>query len=169
MPRVHHVKKALKDNRVCKKGEEYFWWVNKTGLRSSVKRMSKTRPKPSQLTTSEFLSEYYSVQEDMQEAQPQSVEDLQSLRDEWAERIREIGEGCRERFENMPEGLQQGDTGQLLEQRADGMESWANDLEGIDLDFDEDEVGEGEKKETALDEFLAEKLDDISGCDPGVD
>ena len=37
----------------------------------------------------------------------------------------------------MPDSLQQGPTGELLQGRADSCEEWADSLEGVDLDVDE--------------------------------
>ncbi len=51
MPRVTHVKKARKDNPVCKAGESYYWWK----FRYGGKRYSLTRPRPSQLTQSAYF------------------------------------------------------------------------------------------------------------------
>ena len=67
MPKVHHVKKARKDNRAVKKGESYYWWK----FAYSSKRYSKTYPKASQLTQSDKLSRYYEAQE--------TVDDLNAL------------------------------------------------------------------------------------------
>jgi hypothetical protein len=63
MPRVHHVKKARKDNPVAKVGESYYWWKNFR----SPKRFSKTFPKRSQLTGSDKLSRLYGAAEDVSE------------------------------------------------------------------------------------------------------
>jgi len=50
MPRVHFVKHARKDNDLVKKGESYYWWK----FRFTGKCMSKTPPRKSQLTESEY-------------------------------------------------------------------------------------------------------------------
>lgn len=59
MPRVHFVKKARKDNPVAKRGESYYWWK----FRYGPKRYSKTQPKASELTQSQYLSVIYECQE----------------------------------------------------------------------------------------------------------
>lgn len=168
MPKVHFVKKALKDNPVAKKGESYYWWKPKVGGRGGAKRYSKDRPKPSQLTQSEFLSAVYSLQEEMAEAQADTADDLIGLRDGWVESIREIGQECQDKFDNMPDGLQQGDTGQTLEERAQAMEQWADDLEAVDLDdAPEPTDKETEGDESALAKWVEEKLDELKNvsCD----
>ena len=45
----------------------------------------------------------------------------------------QIAEEEREKFDNMPEGLQQGDRAQAMEEAADALESAASDLDNVDL------------------------------------
>lgn len=62
MPKVNFVRKAQKDNAVAKRGESYYWWK----FRYGPKQMSKTRPKPSDLTQSQYLKVIYACQERFQ-------------------------------------------------------------------------------------------------------
>jgi hypothetical protein len=135
MAKVNFVKAARKDYQEhgIKKGEPYYHW----SFRFGGKRISKIKPKPSQLTNSPFTSELYAIQEEIADAAPADKDSLKDMVDDWAGRARELGEQSQESFDNMPEGLQQGDTGQMLEERANAMSQWADDLEGVDLD-DED-------------------------------
>lgn len=137
MPRVHHVKKA----RVARKeygikvGDSYYWWKTRMkGQRDGRMHYSKTRPRPSQLTMSEYLGTAYGIQEGIEdECQTVATKDdvnafadtLRSAADE----VRELGSAQEEKFNNMPDGLQQGDIGQLLEQRAQACETIADELE----------------------------------------
>lgn len=62
----------------------------------------------------------------------QNREDLQKAIDkatEAMETIRRIAEEEREKFDNLPEGLQQGDKGQAIEQAADGLEQAADEID----------------------------------------
>ena len=59
-----------------------------------------------------------------------------------ADSLEELAQECRDAYDNMPEGLQQGDTGQLLEQRAEGCEEAANAIRDITDGFDEDAIRE---------------------------
>lgn len=124
-------RKARKDypNDGIKKGDQYWYVKIKTGARSS-KVMRQIAPfKPSQLTSSPYLSTLYGWEESKsQVTSPDDLEDLITT-------IRELGEQCQESFENMPEGLQQGDTGQLLEERANACEEAANELEEIQTEW----------------------------------
>lgn len=161
MPRVHHVKKArkAKPKHGIKVGDSYFWWKTRMkGMKAGTMHYSKTRPRPSQLTMSEYFGTAYAIQENIEDAceNVETKEDVQMLAEtfrESAEQVRELGEQQEEKFNNMPEGLQQGDTGQLLEQRSqqcqtvadeleaagDSLESWEPDLTDIDQP-EEDEI-----------------------------
>jgi hypothetical protein len=46
-----------------------------------------------------------------------AVSDIENIRDEFQDGL-----------DNMPEGLQQGDTGQLIQERIDGLEEWLQEL-----------------------------------------
>lgn len=150
MPTVHHVK-ARKDNQVVKAGEYYYWW--KFGPRFP-KQYSKTRPRASQLTTSEFLGAVYSIQEDMDDATPADVTELESLVSEWKLQIEDARDQAQTNFDNMPESLQGGDTGQLLESRVNDCDDWISNLDAIDYT-----LGEGEE--------LDDKLQEVKDANPG--
>lgn len=144
MPKVTFVKVARKDypEHNIKKGESYYWWKFKFG----GKNYSKTQPKASQLTQSDFLSQLYDIQDRLGELTADNIEDLQSEVESIAEELNQLAEECHEKHDNMPEGLQEGEVGQMLEERADACENAAGELEGIDFEYDEqnalDEVRE---------------------------
>lgn len=141
MPKVNFVKSAAKDNPVCKKGESYYWWK----FRYGGKHYSLTPPKASQLTQSEFLSTLYNLQEQRDNLvssfrEGKDYDSFKSDVESLAEEFTTLGSECQDKFDNMPEGLQQGDVGQLLETRANKCEEIASELtdaaEG-DGDYDE--------------------------------
>ncbi len=197
MPRVY-TQKARKDypNEGIKKGDIYYKWSIKTGPASGIDYRSKTPPKPSQLTGSPFLQELYSIQEEIETLTAETAEDLKSQMEDIIGRIENLRDETQGSLDNMPEGLQQGDTGQLLQERIDGLDGWISDLEGVDLDFEfdeeEPETPDQEKEEsdedfakretefeTELEEFKARKseaeaefvqaaIDEIQGTDPGL-
>lgn len=156
MPRVHHVKKARKKNPVVDAGEEYYWW--KFAFRP--KQFSKTYPKRSQLTQSDFLSQVYDLEDDRiaKLSTDMSLEDLQSERDELVEEIRTLGEECQEKLDNMPEQLQYAPSGETLQNRVDECENWASELENIDISTEEDLSDE--EKETEKERVVEE----LSSC-----
>ena len=173
MPKVNFVKAAAKDNRVAKKGESYYWW----SFRFGGKHMSKTPPRPSQLTQSDFLSRQMELEERIGDLKADSLEDLKSEVEEIVSEIQSLGEEQADKVGNLPDSLQQGPTGELLEGRASSCEDWAGELEGVDLEADEptdedasndmdtaeptledisdDDVGKDETKESVLEERRA--------------
>jgi len=126
-------RKARKDypaNGIAK-GDDYFFCQIKTGPRSSRVMRSKTPFKQSQLTTSPFKSGFLAAQEEWDGSDKQP-DDMRAA----GEAIREIGQECQGSFDNMPEGLQQGETGQLLENRASECERIADELDGFADEFE---------------------------------
>ena len=126
MPRVTLVKKARKDNSVCKAGESYYWWK----FRYGGKHLSRTYPTRSQLTQSNFYATLWDAEDNL--STPDDVNDIQRFVDDLnglAEDIRGLGEECQSSYDNMPEGLQEGDTGQLLETRVEECERLASEIE----------------------------------------
>lgn len=129
MPRVTRVEHAAKDypQYGIKKGDTYYWWK----FRYGGKRYSLTPPKGSQLTQSSFYSTLRSAEESISDASDEdlataiadAISDLESLRDEQ--------EG---NLQNMPEALQSGPTGELLQNRVDEVQSLIDELEGINTD-----------------------------------
>lgn len=160
MPKVHHVKKArraLPDHDI-KVGDSYYWWANRApGSRSGFKRFSKTPPRPSQTVGSPYMQAAYAIEEGLDDCinlDPiLTAEDVNALAQsftEAAEEARSLGEETREKFDNMPEGLQQGDTGQLLEARADACEAVADELENAASELESWEPDEDCKKEDEI-------------------
>ena len=169
MPKVHH-RKARKDypNDGIRKGDMYYIARIKTGPRSSRTIRSLTPIPQSKLTSSPFKSGWYA----MLEGWPDVIT-TDAIR-EVASVIAELGEEAEASYENMPESLQEGETGQLLYARyehcqttADELETIADDLDNLDEpqepDFDPadytDETAEMSGDEAA--EFLTEKEQEL--------
>jgi hypothetical protein len=127
MARIHE-RKAAKDypGTDIKKGDTYYYVQIKTGPRSSRTIRSKIRPKRWQLTGSEFYSTLWQIEDERFDG----VAEASDLKD-IAEELRTLGEEQQEKFDNMPDGLQQGDTGQLLEARAENCGTWADEIETV--------------------------------------
>lgn len=168
MPRVHYVKSARVAHGDIKVGEPYYWWK----FRYGGKRTSKTPPKQSQLTQSDYLQRIYSLEEQDQpdfdmlgDALDNTKSELESLRDEQQEKL-----------DNMPENLRESSSsGQMLQERYDALESSVSDLDSVDVpegDTIEEEVrdehspeeweelGEERQKELIA-ERKSEKVDEI--------
>ena len=140
MPRVHHVKKARKDNPAVKKGEPYYWWK----FAFSPKRFSKTRPRASQLTQSDKLSRYYEAQETIEDLDAQG--DIQSIIEvlqEVAENIQEIADEYQEGADNILSHFEVSSTAEECEEKSYACESTAisieeaiSELENLELSDD---------------------------------
>lgn len=139
MARIH-LRKAAKDYPAngIKKSDQYYFVKIKTGPYSSRTIRSLTRPKRWELTTSDFYSQLWPI-EDERFGEVTEASDLNDI----ASDLRALGDEQQGKFDNMPDGLQQGDTGQQVELRstqcgewADAIETIANDLESKLAEFD---------------------------------
>jgi hypothetical protein len=160
MTKAHFVKRARKDyaDHDIKKGESYYWWKFMRGGRGGPKIFSKTAPKASQLTQSEFLSQIYDLQDRISELviDSSSIEDFDSEVQSIIDDIRSLGEEQSDKYSNMPDGLQNGDVGQLLQDRADGCEQWASDLEGIDIKVEKEQGESDDDFQSRCEDLLTE-------------
>lgn len=168
MARLNFVAKAAKDNPVCKKGESYFWWKHMVGGRGGPKQYSKNRPPRSRLT----MSEYYGTAYDLADEQWPGVCDEASL-EEFKSSVEELRDAEQEKLDNMPDGLRDGPTGELLQERVDECESLISDLENVEfpdepddkdapLDEDDDDFGEYETQGERYDAKVKEAIEEVS-------
>ena len=169
MPRVTSVKKAQKSQGECskcgvkiKKGDGYRWWKFRFGGRYVRCLKLECAPKPSDLTRSEFYGTLYGVEESLRSALDDFRKggdpvDLAGTLNELAEELRNLGSECQDKLDNMPEGLQQGDTGQLLENRAQECESKADELESAASEVEAIELYDNLAKYLADNEVVREE------------
>lgn len=141
--KVTHVKSARKavPSQGIEVGDSYYWWK----FRRGGKRYSKTYPRRSQLTQSEFLASLYDMQDDI--GNLEANDDLADTVSEYIDRLRGMAEECEEKIQNMPESLHESDTANLLQSRADTCNEAADEFEQIDFEDDS--------------ETLKEKLDQV--------
>ena len=143
---------AAKDypNEGIKKGDQYWFAKIKTGPQSSFTIRSKTPISRSRLTSSEFLATAYDISDCIADAE--TVDDLKQCKDD----LEALRDETREKFDNLPEGLQAGPTGELLEERVQKCEDLLSELENaIDaLDEDEDEP-ESERVKRAVEDHVS--------------
>src|SRR5687768_5532152 len=133
MPRVTIVKAARKAQGTCGKcsakisvGDGYRWWKFRYGGRRVRCVKPECAPRAGDLTQSAFYSQLYDIQDSFQAAvDNQSADDLRAAADE----LRSLGEECSSYRDNMPDSLQDSETGELLQTRADECESRASDIE----------------------------------------
>lgn len=121
------------DPIVIAKGESYYWWQ----FKNSSKQFSKTRPKPSQLTQSNYLSTLYGIQESLEDITASNTDELQEAVDDIKTQLEELRDTTQESLDNMPDSLQSSPTGELLQERIDALENAISEVEGIDTDYDE--------------------------------
>ncbi len=189
MPKVFTAK-AAKDypEHDIKKGDTYYHWSFFRG----PKIMSKTRPRPSQLTGSSKLSTILAVQEELEDnlnnaTCPDDVRDaLQGAIDGAESSIDEYNDAISNLEDGFPNGCPQIDE---TEMARDSIEAWKDELEsaqaeveGLDannyLDEDERRVEIVEKLENFLDrtpteeeitkafhEISVDSFDDLIGCE----
>jgi len=133
MPRVHR-RKAAKNypEDGIKKGDIYYTWK----FRWRRPCRSLKRPRPSQLTQSEFLGQAYSLQEQVEDMESPALsegedgvsnfaDNLRTIADE----VRSLGEEQADKVYNMPESLQESETADLLNQRNEACESLSDEIE----------------------------------------
>lgn len=185
MPKVTFVKaarKAIPEADIAK-GESYYWWK----FRHGGLHRSKTPPKPSQLTQSSFLSTVRDIQERAENIASSlrsgdiTCSDAYSELQDLAQEVRDAGDEAQSSLDNMPESLQQGPTGEMLQTRIDHCEEVASEIEGIEegdednLELDDDDLpadateeqkAEREQKEdeerTRLREEIADEIEAVS-------
>lgn len=151
MARAHFVKRARKaiPSAGVEIGDSYYWWK----FRYGGKHVSKTPPRASQLTGSDKLSRAYAAAEALEDItvdEDSTLDDLKEQVQQVADDVNEIAEEYRENRDNMPEGLQEGDVGQQMEENAESLESWASDIEQCLDSVDEDEEGWQDEARNAI-------------------
>lgn len=163
MPRVTTVNKAQKDQGACGKcgneikvGSSYRWWKFRYGGRRVRCAKPECAPKASDLTQSAFYSTLADLTDRLQGALDDfrgggDASDLSSELSDIASEVRTLGEECQEKLDNMPEGLQQGDTGQLLQTRAEECDSKADDLENAASELDSFEISDDDDENEQAD------------------
>lgn len=139
MARVKTVKESRKEVQCGKCSDElpigssYRWWAFRFGGKRVRCMKSECSPRASELTNNEYMSTLLSCEERLDDAVGEFIDngDLDALKSEMGEVADEVDEHGQEqqgKFDGMPEGLQQGDTGQLLEQRAEACDTLAGEI-----------------------------------------
>lgn len=149
MARQTHVKKAQKDQGTCTKcgepivaGQAYVWVKLRPGGPRSSLRLARHEGCPnwrqSELTFSKMRG-VYAAEEELTDAVEAATtpEDVTSAMEAWSEAVREVAEEYRESAENIRDGFGH-DTyrSEELDEKADELESWADDgesaLDGVE-------------------------------------
>ena len=152
MARVNTVQKSRKE-KVCGRcgktipvGSKYFY-VDFCSGRTAV-RCESCGFKRSETTENYYLQSVYGLQEDYEERLHNSTgEDLEDIKNDLVSDLENLRDECQERFDNIPEQLQDGDAGQLLQERIDSLDEVASDVDSTYVQNFEDwreENGYGE-------------------------
>ena len=147
MGKIYKIEKSRKEytcsrcGKKIEKGQPYL--RGELNFSKPIIRCPKCGLQHWEVTTSEYQlnvgeivyrwNENYEVSED---GRDNIISDLEEIKDE-----------LQDRLDNMPEGLQQGDTGCLLQARIDSLDGAIYDLESIDFDDDnfDDDVDEEDR------------------------
>jgi hypothetical protein len=133
MPKVH-TQVAAKDypEHGIKKGDTYYKW----SFRYGGTHKSLTYPKQSQLTQSDFLQRVYDMNETLEDLNGKSFEEqyglVQALEDLLCE-IEELRDEQEEKLSNMPDSLQYGPIGELLQERYDSLDEFYNEVDSAKM------------------------------------
>ena len=84
---------------------------------------------------SAYLREWYSIDQELSEF----MGDLEAF-NTIIDRIRELGESAQEKYDNLPEGMQESYTGTLLENRRDECAELAQQCESIAQEWDDGDL-----------------------------
>lgn len=150
-------------------GESYYTWC----FYGRQPQYSKERPKPSQLTQNWFKQELYSIQEKIEDFEPEEIEDVATFIDEIRNDAESLRDECQEHLDNMPEQLQDSDSGQTLQERIDNLDSVIVDIDNFDSEFEseiekeDDETDEEflERQSEEKQQWLDDKMSEINDID----
>ena len=168
-PKARKEYKCSKCGEVIKIGDTYL--KGTPFRRSPVIRCTECGLRSWELSSSDYIQGVGRVCDCWEEDYGCDEDTAQSIADE----LDSIKEQCQDSLDNMPEGLQEGDTGQLLQERIDNLEYAISDLEAIDYgtlkenakdDVDSDEgTDEYEAElEEKTKEALREEIESSLGC-----
>ena len=165
--------KCSKCGEVIRKGDTYFKGV--PFRRAPIIRCQKCGLRHWELSSSNYVQSVGRLVENWQDDYELGEDTAQSIVDE----LSNIQEECQDSLDNMPEGLQEGDTGQLLQERIDNIQEAIDELDSIDYDSikenaetdftSEYEEGTPEYQNELEGEIESELIDAITDALSGLD
>ena len=169
MPQVHHVSKCRRSPGACSlcskeiaTGEPYYWWQFAFAPKSI--RCDNHPPKPKDLTRSAFWGTLLGIQEE-DFSGAEDTDAVESLRDDVVSQLEDLKSEIEGNLSNMPDSLQQGSTGELLQERIDALDEAISNLQGVDCTAAEpDDDDDDEAKQEQLDARLQEIRDDLTSA-----
>jgi len=167
MPRVKYVK-ARKDYPQfgIEKGDHHYVWSMKMTYGGVTKR-SKTPPRESQLTLSPYKGAAFAINEslsddfvnvnleewELEDFAQRIVESLESA----IEGAEELRDETQESLDAMPDGLQEGPTGELLQERIQALEDFISEADRMKDEAESFELsGDHDEDQDTLEDILEE-------------
>ena len=133
-PKARKEYKCSKCGETIKVGDTYL--KGTPFRRSPVIRCTKCGLRHWELSSSEYVQGVGRICDCWEEDYELGGDTAYSIADE----LGNIRDQCQDSLDNMPEGLQEGDTGQLLQERIDTLDSVISELESIDYDTIKEEA-----------------------------
>lgn len=168
MAKIQKIEKSRKEQK-CSKcgniipvGSEYL--KAKPRYRSPIIRCTKCGLRSWETSSSDYIQTVGSLVENWQEdygVSESTIDDIRSV-------LEELRDTCQESLDNMPESLQYSETGELLQERIDCLDSAINDLDCIDYDtiFDDNEDDDEDfDNSDAKEDFISQIDDALSGLE----
>lgn len=140
MGKVSVIKKSRKEHKcnrcqnIIPVGSRYY--KGEINFGPTIVRCCDCKLEPWEVTTSDYQLSVGEIIYRWQENYGEAVDALSSIICD----LQSISDDLQSRLDNMPEGLQEGDTGQLIQERIDALESAISDLDCIDIDSMSDDI-----------------------------
>ena len=150
-PKARKEYKCSKCGEIIKVGNVYL--KGTPFRRSPVIRCTKCGLRSWELSSSDYIQGVGRVCDCWEEDYDCDEDTAQSIADE----LSNIKDDVQSSLDNMPEGLQEGDTGQLLQERIDNLDCAISDLEAIDYDS----IKEGELGDSDYDSLTDEAKEEM--------
>jgi hypothetical protein len=112
---------------------------------------------------SEYEQRVQEIKDSIENAAPCTLAEYEQFAEDVGQQIEELMDEQREKFDNLPEGFQQGPNGQRLEERADALDTWQSSLPEASWE-DMQETIEADPTRTvaaAFEENFKSKLEEI--------
>ena len=149
-PKARKEYKCSKCGETIKVGDTYL--KGTPFRRSPVIRCVKCGLRSWELSSSDYVQGVGRACDCWEEDYGCDEDTAQSIADE----LDTIKDNYQDSLDNMPEGLQEGDTGQLIQERIDNLDSAISDLEAIDYDTLKENAKDDVDSEEGTDEYEAE-------------
>ena len=126
--------KCSKCGKEIPKGSSYY--RGELNFAHDIIRCCKCRLQPWEVTTSEYIKAVRTIVNEWANTYSVCVYAIEQITDE----LESIRDRVQEKLDNMPESLQESDTGYLLQERIDNIDTAIEELSNIDVDSIKSEI-----------------------------